>query len=210
MDLFILTWHNTISREKSVINKLREIWRWSQPEGYFWVQSLLSNSAVVWSPAIGNLARLQSLDLSNNALQLLCPEIGRLRSLRHLRLSNNQLKCLPPGKTLQLSVLLSCFTVLFEFRFILSLRLLRNSWTVGIKYWFIRSTLYMHQRQNALRLKHLKYMGASKCSWHVMVSLLTCENTSLNWVDFYSPAEGNRVTQLNWQPEETENSLSVL
>lgn len=48
--------------------------------------------------AIGNLARLQSLDLSDNALQLLCPDIGRLRSLRHLRLSNNRLKYLPPGK----------------------------------------------------------------------------------------------------------------
>lgn len=47
--------------------------------------------------AIGNLARLQSLDLSDNALQLICPEIGRLRSLRHLRLSSNQLKCLPQG-----------------------------------------------------------------------------------------------------------------
>lgn len=47
--------------------------------------------------AIGNLARLQSLDLSDNALQVICPEIGRLHSLRHLRLSNNQLKCLPQG-----------------------------------------------------------------------------------------------------------------
>lgn len=56
-----------------------------------------------WSPAIGNLARLQSLDLSNNALQFLCPEIGRLRSLRHLRLSNNHLKCLPPGEAQPLS-----------------------------------------------------------------------------------------------------------
>uniref|UniRef100_A0AAZ3NYC7 Disease resistance R13L4/SHOC-2-like LRR domain-containing protein n=1 Tax=Oncorhynchus tshawytscha TaxID=74940 RepID=A0AAZ3NYC7_ONCTS len=39
---------------------------------------------------------LQSLDLSDNALQFICPEIGRLRSLRHLRLANNQLKYLPP------------------------------------------------------------------------------------------------------------------
>ncbi|XP_029001059.1 leucine-rich repeat-containing protein 28 [Betta splendens] len=57
---------------------------------------LHSNNIVIIPEAIGNLARLQSLDLSNNALQLLCPEIGRLRSLRHLRLSNNHLKCLPP------------------------------------------------------------------------------------------------------------------
>ncbi|XP_028296558.1 leucine-rich repeat-containing protein 28-like isoform X2 [Gouania willdenowi] len=57
---------------------------------------LHSNNIVIIPEAIGNLARLQSLDLCNNALQLLCPEIGRLRSLRHLRLSNNQLKCLPP------------------------------------------------------------------------------------------------------------------
>ncbi|XP_054588528.2 leucine-rich repeat-containing protein 28 [Nothobranchius furzeri] len=56
---------------------------------------LHSNNIVVIPEAIGNLARLQSLDLSNNALQLLCPEVGRLRSLRHLRLSNNQLKNLP-------------------------------------------------------------------------------------------------------------------
>ncbi|XP_072321638.1 leucine-rich repeat-containing protein 28 [Eucyclogobius newberryi] len=56
---------------------------------------LHSNNIVIIPEAIGDLARLQSLDLSNNALQMLCPEIGRLRSLRHLRLSNNQLKCLP-------------------------------------------------------------------------------------------------------------------
>ncbi|XP_034733122.1 leucine-rich repeat-containing protein 28, partial [Etheostoma cragini] len=56
---------------------------------------LHSNNIVIIPEAIGDLARLQSLDLSNNALQFLCPEIGRLRSLRHLRLSNNQLKCLP-------------------------------------------------------------------------------------------------------------------
>ncbi|KAM3876801.1 leucine-rich repeat-containing protein 28 [Diretmus argenteus] len=57
---------------------------------------LHSNNIVIIPEAIGNLAKLQSLDLSDNALQLLCPEIGRVRSLRHLRLSNNQLKCLPP------------------------------------------------------------------------------------------------------------------
>ncbi|XP_034385398.1 leucine-rich repeat-containing protein 28 isoform X2 [Cyclopterus lumpus] len=57
---------------------------------------LHSNNIVIIPEAIGNLARLQSLDLSNNVLQFLCPEIGRLRSLRHLRLSNNHLKCLPP------------------------------------------------------------------------------------------------------------------
>ncbi|XP_056269401.1 leucine-rich repeat-containing protein 28 [Pseudoliparis swirei] len=57
---------------------------------------LHSNNIVIIPEAIGNLARLQSLDLSNNVLQFLCPEIGRLRSLRHLRLSNNLLKCLPP------------------------------------------------------------------------------------------------------------------
>ncbi|XP_034039338.1 leucine-rich repeat-containing protein 28 isoform X2 [Thalassophryne amazonica] len=57
---------------------------------------LHSNNIVIIPEAIGNLTRLQSLDLSNNALQLLCPEVGRLRSLRHFRLSNNKLKCLPP------------------------------------------------------------------------------------------------------------------
>ncbi|KAI5101267.1 leucine-rich repeat-containing protein 28 isoform X1 [Silurus meridionalis] len=56
---------------------------------------LHSNNIAFIPQAIGNLARLQSLDLSDNALQVICPEIGRLRSLRHLRLSNNQLKCLP-------------------------------------------------------------------------------------------------------------------
>ena len=48
-------------------------------------------------PDIGELSRLRSLDLSDNALQVLCPEIGRLRSLRHLRLANNQLEALPSG-----------------------------------------------------------------------------------------------------------------
>uniref|UniRef100_A0A8C7ZF47 Leucine rich repeat containing 28 n=2 Tax=Oryzias sinensis TaxID=183150 RepID=A0A8C7ZF47_9TELE len=57
---------------------------------------LHSNNIVIIPEAIGNLARLQSLDLSDNALQLLCPDIGRLRALRHLRLSNNRLKYLPP------------------------------------------------------------------------------------------------------------------
>lgn len=50
-------------------------------------------------PAIGELVKLQSLDLSDNALQIICPEIGQLRSLRHLRLANNQLKFLPQGKS---------------------------------------------------------------------------------------------------------------
>lgn len=50
-------------------------------------------------PAIGSLVKLQSLDLSDNALQVICPEIGQLRSLRHLRLANNQLKFLPQGES---------------------------------------------------------------------------------------------------------------
>ncbi|KAL7980162.1 hypothetical protein Chor_001430 [Crotalus horridus] len=45
--------------------------------------------------AIGSLVKLQFLDLSDNALEIVCPEIGHLRSLRHLRLANNQLKYLP-------------------------------------------------------------------------------------------------------------------
>uniref|UniRef100_A0A672R417 Leucine rich repeat containing 28 n=1 Tax=Sinocyclocheilus grahami TaxID=75366 RepID=A0A672R417_SINGR len=53
---------------------------------------------IVVFPAIGNLGKLQSLDLSDNALQVICPEIGQLRSLRHLRLANNQLKFLPQGE----------------------------------------------------------------------------------------------------------------
>ncbi|XP_069046749.1 leucine-rich repeat-containing protein 28 isoform X3 [Lepisosteus oculatus] len=57
---------------------------------------LRSNNIVIIPEAIGSLAKLQSLDLSDNALQVLCPELGRLRSLRHLRLANNQLKSLPP------------------------------------------------------------------------------------------------------------------
>ncbi|RXM94933.1 Leucine-rich repeat-containing protein 28 [Acipenser ruthenus] len=48
-----------------------------------------------WDCPIGCLAKLQSLDLSDNALQVVCPEIGRLSCLRHLRLANNQLKFLP-------------------------------------------------------------------------------------------------------------------
>ncbi|XP_030621862.1 leucine-rich repeat-containing protein 28 isoform X2 [Chanos chanos] len=56
---------------------------------------LHSNNIAIIPEAIGNLAKLQSLDLSDNALQVICPEIGKLRSLRHLRLANNQLKFLP-------------------------------------------------------------------------------------------------------------------
>eukprot|EP00079_Xenopus_tropicalis_P018569 XP_004920566.1 PREDICTED: leucine-rich repeat-containing protein 28-like [Xenopus tropicalis] len=57
--------------------------------------------------AIGSLVKLQSLDLSNNALEILCPDIGRLKSLRHLRLTNNRLKFLPPeiGKLKELQTL---------------------------------------------------------------------------------------------------------
>nr|XP_028563041.1 leucine-rich repeat-containing protein 28 isoform X3 [Podarcis muralis] len=56
---------------------------------------LHSNNIVVVPEAIGSLVKLQFLDLSDNALEIVCPEIGRLRSLRHLRLANNQLKYLP-------------------------------------------------------------------------------------------------------------------
>lgn len=56
---------------------------------------LHSNNIVMVPEAIGQLSRLRSLDLSDNALQIICPEIGRLRSLRHLRLANNQLQTLP-------------------------------------------------------------------------------------------------------------------
>uniref|UniRef100_A0A8C2IPG7 Leucine rich repeat containing 28 n=1 Tax=Cyprinus carpio TaxID=7962 RepID=A0A8C2IPG7_CYPCA len=56
---------------------------------------LHSNNIAIIPQAIGNLVKLQSLDLSDNALQVICPEIGQLRSLRHLRLANNQLKFLP-------------------------------------------------------------------------------------------------------------------
>ncbi|CAJ0949329.1 unnamed protein product [Ranitomeya imitator] len=59
------------------------------------------------SAAIGSLVKLQSLDLSDNALEILCPDIGRLKSLRHLRLTNNRLKYLPPeiGKLKELQTL---------------------------------------------------------------------------------------------------------
>ncbi|XP_051756588.1 leucine-rich repeat-containing protein 28 isoform X1 [Ctenopharyngodon idella] len=56
---------------------------------------LHSNNIAIIPQAIGDLVKLQSLDLSDNALQIICPEIGQLRSLRHLRLANNQLKFLP-------------------------------------------------------------------------------------------------------------------
>ncbi|KAF6273249.1 leucine rich repeat containing 28 [Rhinolophus ferrumequinum] len=58
---------------------------------------LHSNNIVVVPEAIGSLVKLQCLDLSDNALEIVCPEIGRLRALRHLRLANNQLQFLPPG-----------------------------------------------------------------------------------------------------------------
>ncbi|XP_073424882.1 leucine-rich repeat-containing protein 28 isoform X2 [Dendrobates tinctorius] len=57
---------------------------------------LHSNNIVFVPEAIGSLVKLQSLDLSDNALEILCPDIGRLKSLRHLRLTNNRLKYLPP------------------------------------------------------------------------------------------------------------------
>ncbi|XP_055031435.2 leucine-rich repeat-containing protein 28 isoform X1 [Misgurnus anguillicaudatus] len=56
---------------------------------------LHSNNIASIPQAIGSLVKLQSLDLSDNALQIICPEIGQMRSLRHLRLANNQLKFLP-------------------------------------------------------------------------------------------------------------------
>ncbi|XP_023669837.1 leucine-rich repeat-containing protein 28 isoform X4 [Paramormyrops kingsleyae] len=73
------------------------IWMWPSwmvLQTFLWY--LHSNNIVIIPEAIGNLAKLQSLDLSDNALQVVCPEIGRLRSLRHLRLANNRLKFLPP------------------------------------------------------------------------------------------------------------------
>ncbi|XP_018415757.1 PREDICTED: leucine-rich repeat-containing protein 28 isoform X2 [Nanorana parkeri] len=57
---------------------------------------LHSNNIFFFPEAIGSLVKLQSLDLSDNALEILCPDIGRLKSLRHLRLTNNRLKFLPP------------------------------------------------------------------------------------------------------------------
>ncbi|XP_040092349.1 leucine-rich repeat-containing protein 28-like [Oryx dammah] len=57
---------------------------------------LHSNNIVVVPEAIGSLVKLQCLDLSDNALEIVCPEIGRVRALRHLRLANNQLQFLPP------------------------------------------------------------------------------------------------------------------
>lgn len=45
---------------------------------------LHSNNIVVVPEAIGSLVKLQCLDLSDNALEIVCPEIGRLRALRHL------------------------------------------------------------------------------------------------------------------------------
>ncbi|XP_072134355.1 leucine-rich repeat-containing protein 28 isoform X2 [Mobula birostris] len=56
---------------------------------------LHSNNIEAVPEAIGTLVKLQTLDLSNNALAILCPEVGQLRSLRHLRLANNRLKFLP-------------------------------------------------------------------------------------------------------------------
>lgn len=134
---------------------------------------------MVCPPAIGNLARLQSLDLSNNALQFLCPEIGRLRSLRHLRLSNNQLKCLPPGRTQQL-----CVTVLFEF--ILSLTVKK-----ACKFTLLFISIHWHFP-----------LEVQSLSWHVYLTESVVFRERLEtWIElqvFYFPADGNRVTQINW------------
>ncbi|XP_059808697.1 leucine-rich repeat-containing protein 28 isoform X1 [Hypanus sabinus] len=80
---------------------------------------LHSNNIEAIPEAIGTLVKLQTLDLSNNALAILCPEIGQLRSLRHLRLMNNRLKFLPSEigdlRELQtLDVSANCLTVLPE------------------------------------------------------------------------------------------------
>uniref|UniRef100_UPI00398F327C leucine-rich repeat-containing protein 28 isoform X1 n=1 Tax=Pristiophorus japonicus TaxID=55135 RepID=UPI00398F327C len=80
---------------------------------------LHSNNIAVIPEAIGTLVKLQSLDLSNNALAVLCPEIGQLKSLRHLRLAKNQLKFLPSEigdlRELQtLDVSTNCLTTLPE------------------------------------------------------------------------------------------------
>ncbi|KAB0378741.1 hypothetical protein FD755_010319 [Muntiacus reevesi] len=60
---------------------------------------LHSNNIVVVPEAIGSLVKLQCLNLSDNALEIVCPEIGRLRALRHLRLyltvDRNCLWCVP-------------------------------------------------------------------------------------------------------------------
>ncbi|KAJ8417398.1 hypothetical protein AAFF_G00286250 [Aldrovandia affinis] len=57
---------------------------------------LRSNNMVTVPEAICDLAKLQSLDLSDNSLQVIRPEIRQMRSLHHLRLANNRLKTLPP------------------------------------------------------------------------------------------------------------------
>lgn len=80
---------------------------------------LHSNNIEVIPGAIGTLVKLQSLDLSNNALAIICPEIGQLKSLKHLRLTNNQLRFLPSEigdlRELQtLDVSANCLTVLPE------------------------------------------------------------------------------------------------
>ncbi|KAB0351835.1 hypothetical protein FD755_019180 [Muntiacus reevesi] len=54
---------------------------------------------ITFFKTIGSLVKLQCLDLSDNALEIVCPEIGRLRALRHLRLANNQLQFLPPDSS---------------------------------------------------------------------------------------------------------------
>ncbi|KAK0151382.1 Leucine-rich repeat-containing protein 28 [Merluccius polli] len=62
---------------------------------------LHSNNIVMVPEAIGELSRLRSLDLSDNALQVICPEIelGDLQELESLDVSRNRLTCLPARST---------------------------------------------------------------------------------------------------------------
>ncbi|MEE6513290.1 hypothetical protein FKM82_020829 [Ascaphus truei] len=77
-------------------------------EGLQYLERLyMKRNSLTTLVTIGSLVKLQSLDLSDNALEILCPDIGRLKSLRHFRLTNNRLKFLPPeiGKLKELQTL---------------------------------------------------------------------------------------------------------
>ncbi|TRY86723.1 hypothetical protein DNTS_031470, partial [Danionella cerebrum] len=71
---------------------------------------LPSNNIALIPQAISELVRLQSLDLSDNALQFICPEIelGNLQKLVILDVSMNLLRTLP--ERLHQCVLLQCLT----------------------------------------------------------------------------------------------------
>jgi len=87
------------------IEAVRKIAEAQQSQSERLVLSALGFSSL--PPEIGQLTRLQSLELDNNQLTSLPPEIGQLRNLQELGPRDNQLTTLPPeiGQLTKLKIL---------------------------------------------------------------------------------------------------------